>query len=83
MDTASQASLQTQLEVLRLSVVVIQRRRDADCQDLVEALTQVHQRLDNLAERVRLLEVQLQLFQGLPESTDSDPGSESFLRQLD
>ena len=73
-------ALQTQIQVLRLAVVAIQRRRDSDCSDLLEALTQLHFRLDRLTESVHVLESQLSLLQGLPDSTDLQP---CFLDQLD
>ena len=74
--------LQRQVEVLRLSLIAVQRRRDADCADLLEAITHIHFRLDRLAERVLVLEAQLSLLQGQPESTDSVPAP-SFFNQLD
>ena len=72
--------LQRQIQVLRLSVIAVQRKRDSDCSDLLEALTQIHFRLDRLTDSVHVLESQISLFQGRPESTDSEP---SFLDQLD
>ena len=76
------AVLQRQVEVLRLTLIAVQRRRDADCADLLEAITHIHFRLDRLAERVLLLETQLSCLQCQPESTDTLPAS-SFFDQLD
>ena len=70
--------LQRQVEVLRLTLIAVQRRRDADC----AAITHIHFRLDRLAERVLVLEAQLSLLQGQPESTDNVPAP-SFFNQLD
>ena len=83
LDSASPiALLERQVEILRLTLIAVQRRRDSDCTDLLEAITHIHFRLDRLADAVRSLEAQLAIVQGQPESTDTEPAS-SFLDQLD
>ena len=83
LDSADPVVLLTrQVEILRLTLIAVQRRRDSDCADLLEALPQIHFRLDRLSDSVSLLEAQLIFLQGQPESTDPQPAS-CFLDQLD
>ena len=65
-------ALQTLIQVLRLAVVAIQRRRDSNCSDLLEALTQLHFRLGR-QQKVCTCWSRSPLLQGLPDSTDLQP----------
>ena len=70
--------LERQVEVLRLTLIAVQRRCDSDCADLLEAITHIHFRLDRLTDSVCSIQAQLAVLQGQPESTDTEPALSFF-----